>query len=309
MHVIPFGNSLGMVMKNINLLIAFDALIKDRQVTIAAKRLHISQSAMSKKLEQLRILFDDPLFIQTRSGMQPTSFAVEVYPKIKSLIILAEDIFQGSEIFTSKNISRDIYIGMPGAICDFFLTALSDTIIQKAPNAKLHIRNINAQNIEENLQKNEIDIAITYGLNLPESLKSTLILTDDIVCMGRKTHPIFEYNQIPVKEYLRYEHIVLVYDELSKLSGDELLKTKGYPPRNIAMTVSSVLGILPMLERSDRLFSINKVFAESYAKNFNLDYRPLPAFVPSIKFYMLWSPMMDNAEWHRWLREKIKGCF
>ena len=63
---------------DLNLLRVFNAIIEERSLTRAGQRLALSQPAVSYSLGRLRTLFDDPLFIRTRVGMQPTPIALEL---------------------------------------------------------------------------------------------------------------------------------------------------------------------------------------------------------------------------------------
>ena len=110
------------------------------------------------------------------------------------------------------------------------------------------------------------------------------------------------------KSHAASSHLKEVYGELSKLTGEQLLIKKGYSPRKIALTASSALAVLPLVSETDFLFSINKLYAENHAEKFNLDFRAMPSFVPTIKLHMVWSPVMDDTLWHRWLRGYAKSC-
>lgn len=57
---------------DLNLLVVFDALLRERSVTRAASEVGLSQGAMSHALNRLRAFFEDPLFVKTPSGMEPT---------------------------------------------------------------------------------------------------------------------------------------------------------------------------------------------------------------------------------------------
>src|SRR5215831_7559295 len=60
---------------DLNLLVAFEALMEERNVTRAARRVGLSQPAMSNALTRLRRTFDDPVLVRTPAGMTPTPAA------------------------------------------------------------------------------------------------------------------------------------------------------------------------------------------------------------------------------------------
>jgi len=61
---------------DLNLLISFDALMRERNVSRAAEHLSVSQPAMSNSLKRLRGLLNDPLLVRTTRGMEPTERAL-----------------------------------------------------------------------------------------------------------------------------------------------------------------------------------------------------------------------------------------
>src|SRR5437773_3037721 len=68
---------------DLNLLVAFDALMQDQHVTRAAVRVGLTQPAMSHALKRLRLMCGDPLFIRTRGGMEPTPYAQQLAPHVR----------------------------------------------------------------------------------------------------------------------------------------------------------------------------------------------------------------------------------
>ncbi|MCZ7080154.1 LysR family transcriptional regulator, partial [Salmonella enterica] len=63
---------------DLNLLVTFEALLAEQNVTKAAARLNLSQPAVSAQLNRLREMFDDPLLVPARRGMTPTAKALEL---------------------------------------------------------------------------------------------------------------------------------------------------------------------------------------------------------------------------------------
>src|SRR5205085_4976496 len=123
---------------------------------------------------------------------------------------------------------------------------------------------------------NEIDLAITYTGQFPETYKSTILYSDLPVCMARRGHPLLKRERIKIPDYLKCQHVALVYDELSAtLLGDRLLKKNGFEKRNIKLRIRSPLAALSILAQSDMLLTVSETFAHHYSRKFNLDYRKL----------------------------------
>lgn len=298
---------MSLINKNINLLVAFSALMKEKSVSRAAQNLQITQSAMSKKLEQLRIMFDNPIFLRTKHGLEPTDFALSIEAKVESLLSISDDIFSMDRAFSPETFSRDVVIGMPSIISADLMVQIVSLVEKIAPMVKIHQREVGSADVETLLSKGKIDLAITYQRQLPEGMKTSLLLQDKIVCVADAKHPILKHKRIPIKQYLAGSHIALVYTDLNKLLGDALLKEQGYSTRNIAASTTDALSALAMIKGTERLFAINEKFANRYAKIFDLDYRPMPTFAPMISVNMVWSPTVHDSHWHRWLRSLFKN--
>jgi len=71
---------------DLNLLVALQALLEEQNVSRAAERLYITQSAMSKTLSRLREMFDDPLFTRSSHGMVPSPLAIELHAQLEELL-------------------------------------------------------------------------------------------------------------------------------------------------------------------------------------------------------------------------------
>ena len=82
---------------DLNLLVALYVLLEERSVSAAAKRLSITQPAMSKTLSRLRETFDDPLFVRSKRGMQPTPRAESIWPELKVLLSKIETLLDGED--------------------------------------------------------------------------------------------------------------------------------------------------------------------------------------------------------------------
>lgn len=292
---------------NLNLLVAFDALLKEQHVSKAGDRLYITQSAMSKLLSQCREIFDDPILVRTPKGMMPTERALVLHEQVREVLRRTEDIFSIPHVFKPSSHEQTVRIGMPEAIADFILPKLMNLIKPVAPNIKFHISHVDSTTVEKRLFNDDIQLAITYGFVLPELCKATNLMKYRPICLARRDHPLMKYKTIPVKQFLKYEHIVMIYHEAPTLLGDRFLKDHGYPERKIALTVTNAMMVLPIIEKTDLIFSIGEKFAEQFAKKFKLDYRPLPAEAPDIVVKLLWSPIYDSCIWHQWLRRFIRS--
>jgi DNA-binding transcriptional LysR family regulator len=85
-------NQIDLRRADLNLLVVFQALLAERHVGRAAKRLALTQSAASHALGRLRDLFGDPLFIRHPKGVEPTARALALVPAIADILNRAEEL-------------------------------------------------------------------------------------------------------------------------------------------------------------------------------------------------------------------------
>ena len=90
---------------DLNLLLAFDVLMQERNVTRAAERMFVTQSAMSHTLHRLRQQLDDPLLVKTPSGMQPTDRAIALVAPVRSLLLDME------RLLGTPSVGQDLMVG------------------------------------------------------------------------------------------------------------------------------------------------------------------------------------------------------
>src|SRR4051812_48254949 len=91
---------------NLNLLVLLDALAEERNVTRAARRVGLTQSAASNALAQLRLLLRDPLFVRARRGVVPTERALALAGPVRQALQLLETALEGSQGFDARTARR-----------------------------------------------------------------------------------------------------------------------------------------------------------------------------------------------------------
>src|SRR6201997_423072 len=126
---------------DLNLLKAFDALIRERAVTKAAGRIGLSQPAMSHALSRLRDLFADDLFVRTPNRMEPTARAREIAPLVSAAIQHIEaalnlgggfDPAKSAGIFTA-GMAEYAEVALVGRLAEAFARQASKATLRLTP--------------------------------------------------------------------------------------------------------------------------------------------------------------------------------
>lgn len=158
---------------DLNLLRVFHAILEERNLTLAASRLGLSQPAVSYTLGRLRALLDDPLFVRAGNEMQPTSAALELREPLRQAMSAAEHAFQLMTPFDPATSTRAFLVSMSDIGELAFLPPLCAALEQYAPRIRLDIQSVPSGQIEESLRVGKLDLAIG---NLPMLLDRTPII-------------------------------------------------------------------------------------------------------------------------------------
>src|SRR5690242_14661183 len=124
---------------DLNLLVAFDALMEHKNVTRAARAVNLSQPAMSNALARLRDLFGDELLVRSPAGMRPTPRALEAHDAVRNVLAAIDGVFDTSNKFDPAKDARTFRVAMAEDPSLFLLPTLSGRIAQDAPRIELDV--------------------------------------------------------------------------------------------------------------------------------------------------------------------------
>ena len=289
---------------NLNLLVAFDALMTERQVTRAAERMDITQSAMSMILAQLRKLFNDEVMVRGPHGMIPTPFSLSIAPSVRDILQRVEQTLSQSAGFEPTESDRQFYIGMTNYAEFFLLPHIIAKLQQEAPNVRIRIIHINTLESMQPFESGLIEFAIGIKILISPHLLTEDIASEHAVCVGRQGHPLLQ-NKLTMNQYLSAKHIQLNRDEPPLVgSVDKALASLGHQ-REITAMVQSLPGLVAITS-SDLLATIPNRAALMLKKNYKAEIQKLPFAMPEVQIAQAWSRQMDTDPGLHWLRKIIR---
>ena len=289
---------------NLNLLVAFDALLSEQHVTRAGEKIHITQSAMSSALAQLRELFDDPLLIREGKSMQPTPRALALAPLIRQILKQIESTVI-PPTFNPKTSTRTFRIGMSDYVEFLLLPKLLPLLNKRAPNVRLKITHLNALDQKEPFEEQQLDLGI--GINFdkkPESLMSELIFTDGTACVAKTTHPLMQ-KKMTLKKYLQAKHMVIILPhEPYRSCIDNTLDKLGLE-RNAVIAVPHMIPSIFALAKTPYIVTTTSMIAKAIAAPLKLAIQAPPFKTEPVEVEQAWLKQFTNDPGHQWLRELI----
>ncbi|QNK34656.1 LysR family transcriptional regulator [Serratia sp. JUb9] len=290
---------------DLNLLAAFDALMAERNVTKAAAMAGVSQPAMSAALARLRRAFDDPLFIRSAEGLQPTAKAQAIAPPVAEALARIRGIMHPAEAFDPAAQTLSFTLGLTEYPLHIALPALSKKFAALAPNGTLHIRSFTDRDeTVALLDSGKIDAALSVTpTKTQRRIVSVPLLSDEFVTLAAKDDETAR-DEMTLQRFLAMKHILASPEGNRYGLMDEMLRERGLT-RQVALTLPSMFAIPALLPGSHYISTVLRRVAATSACREALTITEPPLPMPKIQFHLLWHQRTQEHAAHRWLREMI----
>ena len=291
---------------DLNLLISLSVLLKEKNVSRAAASLYLSQSAMSRTLQRLRELFDDPLFHRSSRGIIPTVRAKELEQMLPDLLGSLENIIE-ERTFDAKTSNKSFTISVPPLLSQSITLPLVKLLAKDAPN----IRIIEQPTIVAPLpllELGSLDFSIHITPPNDDNFDALYIGQLTPVIFARTSHPLFKNKQVTIEDCLNYNFIELLIESATGAHIDnplfELLYS-GDKKKRTVLSSSQMHILLEVLNNSDSLMIANDMFLQHndlYKKIAPIYQFELPKN-KKISLYLLSHKRIRNSGAHQWLKE------
>lgn len=292
---------------DMNLLLAFDLLMKELNVSRAAEKMFISQSAMSHILQRLRQQLDDPLLVKTPAGMKPTERALALVEPVGAVLREVEMLIRTPEQFDPATSQRRFVIAATDYIEVLLVSKLVQRISSQAPGIDIQFKRTSTLFPAAPLEQGETDILLGFEvmLNPPKHFNCEKLFNDCFVCVSRVGHPEVT-PELSLEEYIALPHILVSRVGSNSGQVDAWLAEHGRE-RRVALTVSHFLSAPLIVSNTDLVLAFPKRTAELFAQMIPLQIVPLPIDLPYYDSVMVWHPLQDKEPAHCWLREQIRA--
>jgi DNA-binding transcriptional LysR family regulator len=289
---------------DLNLLIVFDVVMQERNLTRAGRRLGLSQPAASHALARLRHMLHDDLFIRAPDGMRPTPRAEQMAQPVRDALRELRIILE-PEAFDPATSTREFSLAVNNYAARAIVPALARTVGNLAPRVRLDINPIGMREVLDQLDAGGMDVALTALVDGGERFKCVRVTDDDFVVLLDGAHPAAAEAALSVERLAEIPHIAITSTGDDTSFVDDALEQRGLT-RTIATRVP-FLSVVLMLVGSDRLAVVPRRVADDLARICPLVARELPFPSPRIVLSMIWHRRLDNHTAHRWLRDMIRA--
>ena len=290
---------------DLNLLVAFDVLMRELNVTRAAEHMFITQSAMSHILHRLRQQLDDPLLVKTPAGMKPTERALALIEPIRALLTEMEQLLQPPLEFEADTSQRRFVLAATDYMEFLLIPKLSGLIDQMAPGIDIHVKRTESSFPVAQLESGSLDVVLGFEsvLNPPAHLNCHLLFSDRMACVVRQNHPLIR-KAPSLEEYVAVPHMLISRTGSNMGVIDQKLTELGLE-RRIKLIVPHFLSAPLIVAETDMILSLPYRIAEQFKKFAPLEIFPVPIELPAYDLCMIWHPLYDKDPAHLWLRDKI----
>lgn len=293
---------------DLNLLVVFDALLRTRSVSRAARQLRMSQPATSLALNRLRKTFGDPLFVRTSRGIHPTPFSEAMAAPLEAIIDrIRADLLQ-QPTFDPATAQRTVTFNMQDIGELVFLPQILERLSELAPGLQLRTVNLPMPELERALRTGEVDLAVGH---FPELMSAALyqqrLFTHTFVCIVRADYPTVG-GELTRKQFLEGRHAVVHPAGQINDSLEAELQQQGLS-RRISVRIEHFLAVPTMLERSDLIFTVPYAIGASLARlaAIKLVKPPFKARPRVVRQH--WHSRFHNDPANRWLRGLVADLF
>jgi DNA-binding transcriptional LysR family regulator len=289
---------------DLNLIVALDALLKEANVTRAAERVGIGQSAMSGSLSRLRRLFEDPLFIRRNNGLMPTPFAESLRDPVSELLVRFDKLVSDRPTFDPQTNERRFTLMASDHVTAVLLPPLITLLAQSAPRVQIHIVDRTDDTVRE-LMTGTVDLLIQpRELMLDNDLHTTDLFVDRWTCVVWSGNHVASQDRLAVSDYERMGHVVFSLGRQSRLGFAEQAVAAAGIERRVTASVENFHMIPQLIRGTDLVGLMPNAMLQAIPYS---DIRAMvpPIDLPEITQAMCWHPLNDDDPALRWLRDQV----
>lgn len=288
---------------DLNLLVALDVLLNEKNITKSGEKLFLSQPATSAALARLRAYFNDELLIQVGREMKLTPMGESLAIPVKDILIQTKTILDNRNKFDPVESERKFMI----MATDYTGTVLLPNLYQKlcsiAPNCSIEQMNASA-NAELQIQKGTVDILFLPKMHLSDEHPSEDIYTDEFVCVMWNENPLAQ-SILTLDDYKEAHHIVTRFGSYNTPMFDDWLIQNLNFNRKVAYVATNFMSVPLYLIGNNCIATMHKKLALKCAEYLPLHICDLPWETPEITMCMQWNKFQENDTALKWFRSLI----
>lgn len=293
---------------DLNLLLVFHQLLRDKRVSVVAQSLGMSQPAVSSALGRLRASLGDELFLRTPAGMAPTPYAMQLAQPLALALEGLEQALNVRATFDPQCSQRRFTLAMSDVGEMYFLPVLVDALSREAPGVTLEVVSVMQATLKDDMASGRVDLALGLLPQLQAGFFQQALFRQPYVCLMREAHPLATKPRLGLKALAAAEHVHVQAAGTGHGRVDAVLAAQGLQ-RRIRLTVPHYVALGDVLSHSNLIATVPERFAHRVAQPFGLTVRALPLSVHGSVIHQFWHGRWHRDPGHQWLRALLVSLF
>ena len=285
---------------DLNLLVVFQAVWQERNISAAAERLDMTQSAASNALRRLRRHFGDPLFLRTTAGMAPTPLAAQLAEPIGYALSTLSAGLVATARFDPATSERVFTIGMTDIGEIVFLPALLAHLKRVAPGVSVQAVSPPAAQMRAGMEGGTIDLAVGFLPALRAGFYQQRLFTQRYVCLLGRPWKLAD-GKLTREQFLAARHALVNAEGTGHAIVEHMLEATGVR-RAVHVRVPHFVAIPFIVEATDLIVTAPAKLGEALAQRLAIRVVPHPIKLPEFQVNQFWHRRFRDDAANRWLR-------
>jgi DNA-binding transcriptional LysR family regulator len=288
---------------DLNLLLVFDQLLKERKVSSVADSLGVTQPAVSRSLKRLRQLLGDELFCRTANGMEPTAYARHLAEPIGYALDSLRQAISQEFAFDPGRSRRNFTLRMSDIGEIYILPRLMRRVSSEAPGVSITVVRSNVETLKHEMEAGRIDLAIGLIEGLETGFFRRQILKQGYVCVFRPGHPLAG-KAMSVDDFVAADHAVVTAAGTGHARIDEVIEKQGIK-RKVKLSVPNYASLEHLLQSTDLIATVPEALVQPNIYPLALAWSKHPVALPQLSIDQFWHARFHRDPANRWLRNLI----
>ena len=289
-----------------NLLVLLDALLQVQSVSIAAKRVGLSQSAMSHALGRLRRHFADELLTRAGRKLVMTPRGAELQPLVREAIVAMKRVFAPETPFSPRTSRRSFSLIVSELLEMTLLPELDEQLRNEAPGVDLCTLPAALNSLEE-LREGRVDAAVTVRGESPGDLNKLVMMRGEYIVIMRRGHDLAGRSSPSMEDFVAADHVLVAPRGQPGSIIDHRLSELGLE-RRVARRVSSFWAAMVLVARSEFIAILPRAAVQAMKGQIELATVPPPFPLEGFAYDLVWHKRLDGDPAQQWFRRVLLQC-
>lgn len=292
---------------DLNLLVALDALLLERNITLAGRRVHLSQSAMSSALARLREYFGDELLTQVGRRMICTPLGESLAEPVRKILLEIQTTVAAQPSFDARTSTRCFKLMMSDYVATVLMSKALPKIERLAPRVRIEVLCNDVSSPFEELDRADIDLLIMPQRYLRETHPYEVLFEDEFTGVAWKDNALVPANgRLSMEQYLNLGHVTARFATARAATVDEWFVTQLGHERRVEVVAMNFTSVFSSLVGTQRVATMHTRLARYYEQYLPIRLFDVPFELPRLAEAMQWHRHFNVDPGTLWLRGVLK---